>query len=194
MVSDTVGEPYDSTTLWNNSFQNLATKVEYRYDGEHVTTDENYPKISMKLGLGTIAKTGATAEGVAEVKAGNATLPEGFKHEYDNTTLETSCARLGAGTYNILGNYVPADKAPTGTQADKLLTTFKLQIQRNNTGYWLRYLDLNGKVLGEKLYYDLDRNELTKLDPENIYVGFVASRNARITATDIDFKDRKSVV
>lgn len=188
MVSDTVGEPYDSTTLWNNSFQNLATKVEYRYDGEHVTTDENYPKISMKLGLGTIAKTGATAEGVAEVKAGNATLPEGFKHEYDNTTLETSCARLGAGTYNILGNYVPADKAPTGTQADKLLTTFKLQIQRNNTGYWLRYLDLNGKVLGEKLYYDLDRNELTKLDPENIYVGFVASRNARITATDIDFK------
>lgn len=188
MVSDTVGEPYDSTTLWNNSFQNLATKVEYRYDGEHVTTDENYPKISMKLGLGTIAKTGATAEGVAEVKAGNATLPEGFKHEYDNTTLETSCARLGAGTYNILGNFVPADKAPTGTQADKLLTTFKLQIQRNNTGYWLRYLDLNGKVLGEKLYYDLDRNELTKLDPENIYVGFVASRNARITATDIDFK------
>ncbi len=188
MVSDTVGEPYDSTPLWNNSFQNLATKVEYRYDGEHVTTDENYPKISMKLGLGTIAKTGATAEGVAEVKAGNATLPEGFKHEYDNTTLETSCARLGAGTYNILGNYVPADKAPTGTQADKLLTTFKLQIQRNNTGYWLRYLDLNGKVLGEKLYYDLDRNELTKLDSENIYVGFVASRNARITATDIDFK------
>lgn len=188
MVSDTVGEPYDSTPLWNNSFQNLATKVEYRYDGEHVTTDENYPKISMKLGLGTIAKTGATAEGVAEVKAGNATLPEGFKHEYDNTTLETSCARLGAGTYNILGNYVPADKAPTGTQADKLLTTFKLQIQRNNTGYWLRYLDMNGKVLGEKLYYDLDRNELTKLDPDNIYVGFVASRNARITATDIDFK------
>lgn len=188
MVSDTVGEPYDSTTLWNNSFQNLATKVEYRYDGEHVTTDENYPKISMKLGLGTIAKTGATAEGVAEVKAGNATLPEGFKHEYDNTTLETSCARLGAGTYNILGNYVPADKAPTGTQADKLLTTFKLQIQRNNTGYWLRYLDMNGKILGEKLYYDLDRNELTKLDPDNIYVGFVASRNARITATDIDFK------
>ncbi|MDE7321398.1 MAG: fibronectin type III domain-containing protein [Lachnospiraceae bacterium] len=187
MVSDTVGEPYDSTTLWNNSFQNLATKVEYRYDGEHVTTDDNYPKISMKLGLGTIAKTGATAEGVEAVKAGMATLPEGFKHEYDNTTLETSCARLGAGTYNILGNYVPADKAPTGTQADKLLTTFKLQIQRNNTGYWLRYLDLNGKVLGEKLYYDLDRNELTKLDPENIYVGFVASRNARITATDIDF-------
>ena len=181
MVADAVGPNGDATSFWNNSFQNIATKIEYYYDGENVTNDSTQSKISMKLGLGTIAKTGATAAGIADVKAGVTSMPAGFASV--SSTLETSCGKNGAGTYNIIGNYTGAE--PTGTQ-ENLLTNFKLQIQRNNTGYYLRYLDTDGNVIGEQRYYDLERNALTQIDTENIYVGFFASRNARITVTNAE--------
>lgn len=180
MVSDTVGKHGDGTAFWNNSFQNIATKMEYYYDGEGVTADTSASKISMKLGLGSIAKTGVTAADVAAIKAGEITMPAGFSTV--SNTLETSCAELGSGTYNIVGNYEGAE--PTGTQ-ENLITDFRLQIQRNNTGYILRYLDKNDNVISEKLYYDLERNTLTQIDKDSIYVGFFASRNARITVTNI---------
>ena len=84
----------------------------------------------------------------------------------------------------MVGNYKGAE--PTGC-LDNLLTEFRLQIQRNNTGYILRYLDQDDNVIGEKLFYDIERTELTQIDPDSIYVGFFASRNARITVTDVDF-------
>lgn len=54
------------------------------------------------------------------------------------------------------------------------MTDFRLQIQRNNTGYYLRYLDKDNKVIKEVRYYDLERNSLTQIDKDNIYVGFFA--------------------
>ncbi len=181
MVADAVGPNGDATAFWNNSYQNIATKIEYYHDGEGVTNDSTASKISMKLGLGTIAKTGATAADIADVTAGKAAMPAGFVSE--SSTLETSAASLGAGTYNLVGNYTGAQ--PTGN-LDELVTTFRLQIQRNNTGYFLRYLDMDGNVIGEKKYYDLERTALTQIDEDNIYVGFFASRNARITVSDIE--------
>lgn len=183
MVADTVGPNGDGTALWNNCFQNIATKMEYYWDGEDVTTDTSASKISMKLGLGTIAKTGVTAQDVADIKSGKLVgTPAGFNSV--SYTLETSAAALGGGTYNVVGNYKGAE--PTGC-LDNLLTEFRLQIQRNNTGYILRYLDQDDNVIGEKLFYDIERTELTQIDPDSIYVGFFASRNARITVTDVDF-------
>lgn len=38
-------------------------------------------------------------------------------------------------------------------------------------------------MINEKLFYDIERTELTQIDPDSIYVGFFASRNARITVT-----------
>ena len=183
MVADAVGPNGDGTAFWNNCFQNIATKMEYYWDGEDVTTDTSASKISMKLGLGTIAKTGVTAQDVADIKSGKLVgTPAGFNSV--SYTLETSAAALGGGTYNVVGNYKGAE--PTGC-LDNLLTEFRLQIQRNNTGYILRYLDQDDNVIGEKLFYDIERTELTQIDPDSIYVGFFASRNARITVTDVDF-------
>ena len=134
MVADTVGPNGDGTALWNNCFQNIATKMEYYWDGEGVTTDTSASKISMKLGLGTIAKTGVTAQDVADIKSGKLVgTPAGFKSV--SYTMETSAATLGGGTYNVVGNYKGAE--PTGC-LENLLTEFRLQIQRNNTGYILR--------------------------------------------------------
>ncbi|MCM1221978.1 MAG: hypothetical protein NC548_46650, partial [Lachnospiraceae bacterium] len=206
MVSDTIGETGDTGAVWNNSYQLLSTKIEYRWDPEAndgkgaVTTKdvvEPVRRYSMRQGLGWIAKTGATALDIANINAGTATAPASFKST--SGTLETTAGLkyLTGGNYNMVGNLInPDDSIPTyGTKLlpdMQSLTEFKLQIQRNNTGYILRYLsstekDVDGKpvVLSEQTFYDPDRNTLTQIDKKNIYVGFIAARNARMTVSNI---------
>lgn len=184
MAADAVGSNGDGTAFWNNAYQAIATKVEYYWDGEDVTTDISANKISMKLGLGAISRLGVTADDVAAIKNGTITMPAGYVSE--TTTLETGAAAKGPGTYNLVGNWNKKAE-PTGN-LENPLTDFRLQIQRNNTGYYLRYLDKDNKVIKEVRYYDLERNSLTQIDKDNIYVGFFASRNARITVSNIDLK------
>lgn len=184
MAADAVGSNGDGTAFWNNTYQAIATKVEYYWDGEDVTTDSSANKISMKLGLGAISRLGVTADDVAAIKNGTITMPAGYVSE--TTTLETGAATKGPGTYNLVGNWNKKAE-PTGS-LENPLTDFRLQIQRNNTGYYLRYLDKDNKVIKEVRYYDLERNSLTQIDKDNIYVGFFASRNARITVSNIDLK------
>ena len=184
MAADAVGSNGDGTAFWNNAYQAIATKVEYYWDGEDVTTDSSANKISMKLGLGAISRLGVTADDVAAIKNGTITMPAGYVSE--TTTLETGAATKGPGTYNLVGNWNKKAE-PTGN-LENPLTDFRLQIQRNNTGYYLRYLDKDNKVIKEVRYYDLERNSLTQIDKDNIYVGFFASRNARITVSNIDLK------
>lgn len=184
MAADAVGSNGDGTAFWNNAYQAIATKVEYYWDGEDVTTDSSANKISMKLGLGAISRLGVTADDVAAIKNGTITMPAGYVSE--TTTLETGAAAKGPGTYNLVGNWNKKAE-PTGN-LENLLADFRLQIQRNNTGYYLRYLDKDNKVIKEVRYYDLERNSLTQIDKDNIYVGFFASRNARITVSNIDLK------
>ena len=184
MAADAVGLNGDGTAFWNNAYQAIATKVEYYWDGEDVTADSSANKISMKLGLGAISRLGVTADDVAAIKNGTITMPAGYVSE--TTTLETGAATKGPGTYNLVGNWNKKAE-PTGS-LENPLTDFRLQIQRNNTGYYLRYLDKDNKVIKEVRYYDLERNSLTQIDKDNIYVGFFASRNARITVSNIDLK------
>lgn len=184
MAADAVGLNGDGTAFWNNAYQAIVTKVEYYWDGEDVTTDSSANKISMKLGLGAISRLGVTADDVAAIKNGTITMPAGYVSE--TTTLETGAATKGPGTYNLVGNWNKKAE-PTGS-LENPLTDFRLQIQRNNTGYYLRYLDKDNKVIKEVRYYDLERNSLTQIDKDNIYVGFFASRNARITVSNIDLK------
>lgn len=184
MAADAVGSNGDGTAFWNNAYQAIATKVEYYWDGEDVTTDSSANKISMKLGLGAISRLGVTADDVAAIKNGTITMPAGYVSE--TTTLETGAATKGPGTYNLVGNWNKKAE-PTGN-LENPMTDFRLQIQRNNTGYYLRYLDKDNKVIKEVRYYDLERTSLTQIDKDNIYVGFFASRNARITVSNIDLK------
>ena len=184
MAADAVGSNGDGTAFWNNTYQAIATKVEYYWDGEDVTTDSSANKISMKLGLGAISRLGVTADDVAAIKNGTITMPAGYVSE--TTTLETGAATKGPGTYNLVGNWNKKAE-PTGN-LENPLTDFRLQIQRNNTGYYLRSLDKDNKVIKEVRYYDLERTSLTQIDKDNIYVGFFASRNARITVSNIDLK------
>lgn len=188
MVADAVGTHGDSSAFWNNYFSAVVSKVEYWYDYEKqevVTGDTGTAnKISMKLGVGTQEKRGVTAANLAD-----GSLQEKVAELFITNTepLEYS-QRYAAGTYNIVGNYTNATK-PTGTVGEKaLVTEFRFRIERNNTGYYVSYItyDKNGNENVEtRRFYDLERNALTQIDPDNIYVGFYAARNAKITVTDI---------
>lgn len=177
MAADAVGVNGDASTFWNNSYMAVATKTEYYYDADtnSITDDTTKAKIAMKLGIGAQEKIGVTTENIAD-----GTVASEFSHKM--TTLETTCAANGAGTYNIIGNYTN-ESAPTGTVANPV-TTLDLTIERNNTGYILTYTDEDGNQMS-KLYYDVDRDALTQIDKDNIYVGFFASRNATMTVSDV---------
>ncbi len=179
MAADRVGVDGDAGTFWNNSYMASVTKVEYIWDSANKVVSDSGDKYTMKLGIGAQEKIGVTAENMA---AGNTV-------DYFSSSmspLETSCADagLGAGTYNIIGNCTNEDVL-TGNQ-EKLTTTFHLTIQRNNTGYFLSYTDEEGNTITQKYYHSEDGDELTKLDENNIYVGFFASRNAKINIKNVE--------
>ena len=155
-----------------------ATKTEYYVDAQgNVTDDSTASKVTMKLGVGSQEKKGVTK---ADLANDPTKIPDKFSTKM--TTLDTSCAKKGFGTYNILGNYTNADSTFLGTVVENPVTELKLQIQKNNTGYFVSYTDADGKTVTKK-YYDTDA--LQKLDEDNVYVGFYASRTFKMTASDI---------
>ncbi len=187
MVADAVGTHGDSSAFWNNYFSAVVSKVEYWYDYEKqevVTGDTGTAnKISMKLGVGTQEKRGVTAANIAD-----GTIVSNTAELFVTNTepLEYS-QRYAAGTYNIVGNYKNETK-PTGTLGERaLVTEFKFTIERNNTGYYVSYHDPKTGETETRRFYDIERTALTQIDPENIYVGFYAARNAKITVTDVQF-------
>lgn len=186
MVTDRLGTSGDTSNFWNNQYMALATKIEYRYDSatEQATDlSGTGTKYSMKLGLGTIAKTGVTLKNLSKFEANDTdTINKEFLSRM--TTLETSAGfwEKEAGTYNVIGNY---SGAVTGTIENALLTEFVLEIQKNNTGYFITYCDNDGNVLAQQKYYGAD--SLNQLDKDYVYAGFFASRNARATFSDVEF-------
>lgn len=183
MAADNIGVHGSTATVWSNSIMAMASKVEYTLDGN---------KVSMKLGIGSLQRLGVTAADVASFAAegkfydanGAATAgtPAGFTSE--TVALETSCAAKGAGTYNIIGGCTNVDKV-TGDCGEADITDLIFEIERNNTGYFVRYKNVNGELLGENKIYDIDRSALASVVDDTVYVGFFAARNAKITVSDI---------
>lgn len=175
MAMDRVGANGDSSVYWNNSYQAIASKIEYTVNSEGKLSDEG-TKYSMKLGIGSIARTGVTAENMDKFINGDVSS---FKTK--TTTLETSAYDKGleAGTYNIIGNSTN-ESVSAGLDG---VTECYLTIQKNNTGYFVTYTSLDGKVSKTNKYYDPEA--LSQIDKDNVYVGFFASRNAKATFSDI---------
>lgn len=181
MAADRVGINGDASTFWNNSYMVSATKVEYYWDAAEGKVSDAGDKYTMKLGVGSQEKTGVTLENLATDTAVN-------DFHTEMKTLETSAvaAGSGAGTYNLVGNYEAALKDITDVN---LQTTFHMVIQRNNTGYFLSYTNLaTGETVTNKYYHAEDGDELTRLDPNNIYVGFFASRSASVSVSNVEVK------
>ncbi len=182
MVADRVGESGNSAGVWNNQYMALASKIEYRFQGEEVVLSGG-TKYTMKMGLGVLAKTGVTLENLPLLEAGNT---DAINKQFSSITRPLEWAagmwEKEAGTYNIVGNYT---SMPEGTIENELKTTFILEIQKNNTGYFITYYAEDGTVLCREKFYD--PNALSQLDKDFVYAGFFAARNARATFSDVQF-------
>ncbi len=180
MAADRVGENGDSSAFWNNSYMLSATKVEYLWDATEGKVSDGGDKYTMKLGIGSQEKIGVTPENMND-----SPTDQGFRSTM--TTLETSAANSGngAGTYNIVGKYTNSAEAVKDITDLNVQTTFHMTLQRNNTGYFLSYTNVEtGETVTNKYYHGKDGDELTRLDAENIYVGFFASRTAAISVAN----------
>ena len=195
MVMDHVpSTDYTTANFWSNLYMAASTKIEYRYESyedggyEIYTTDSVYgDKYSMKLGIGTISKIGINQDIIDRTTLGEQGLIVGQTGYLQSLvqTLEHSAGLFGkkAGTYNIIGNYQNA-LAPEGTfDEDFLITEMTLEIQKNNTGYFITYYDKDGNVVRTVKNYEPDA--LEQFDSDYVYVGMFASRNASVTFSDI---------
>lgn len=178
MAADRVGENGSGNSFWNNSYMVSATKVEYFWDAEAGQVSDAGDKYTMKLGVGSQEKIGVTPENLAAD-----TVVDDFQTAM--RTLETSAVASGqgAGTYNMVGGYEAALKDITDVNPQ---TTFHMTIQRNNTGYFLSYTNVTtGETVTNKYYHGDDGDGLVKLDENNIYVGFFASRSAKVSFSNM---------
>ena len=170
MAADSV-PAHGTGSYLTNQYMALASKIEYYHlNGKVADSGQKY---SMRLGLGVLAKLGRTPDTKDAILG--VTYP-----------LETSAAMKsyeGVTNYNIIGNNTNRDVLDKTSVTISELTDFILEIQRNNTGYFITYYGEDGKVIGQ--YKDYDPAALTLMDPENVYVGFFAARRARATFSDV---------
>ena len=148
MAADRVGKNGDSSVFWNNSYMASVTKVEYYVNADGsmaldtikqggTTAPEGSVKATMKLGIGSQEKTGVTKANLSKLEANDtATVNNEFSSKM--TTLESSGV-----TGNLIGN---ATKDVTGT-VENPQTTFKMSIQKNNTGFFVSYANVAGETV-----------------------------------------------
>ena len=182
-------DPYD---YWNNSYLAGSTKIEYKYNGDtdelvdNKVVDDSLKKFSMKLGIGSITRTGVTLENIEAMSKGDSeTIKNFFVSRYyplDRTAADITGI---SGTYNVIGNYTGT--TPAGSFEERfLITEYIMEITKSNTGYLISYYNAETEeLISQKQYYD--PTALEQLDSEYVYVGFFASRNARATFSDVEF-------
>ena len=158
-------------SFFTNQYMALASKIEFYF--QNGKPSESGTKYTMRLGLGALAKLGRTEK--TKVSLPGYVWP-----------LETSAASRaveGVSAYNVIGNNTNRDVLDKTALTIAEITDFILEIQKNNTGYFITYYGEGGKVIGQ--YKDYNPQALSVLDPENVYVGFFAARRARATFSDI---------
>ena len=182
MAADAIGSHGGEAAFWNNSYMTSVTRVEYQYDSAEDGSSDTGGRYSMRLGIGAQEKKGITPQ----------TNEEGTQvQNFHSTmrTLELNAPRQGLkpGVYNIVGAHT---NAPERMNDIAQLTQFHLSLRRMNDGYVLGYTNEAGEKAEWKYYHDDTGDALTKLDEHFVYVGFFASRNAKIRVRNVILETR----
>lgn len=173
--------------FWNNSYMAAGVRYAYYYDK---TTDTRYAeedtsrlgeKYNMRLGLASIARTGVTQEGL-DAMGGEVTAPTGFTTSTQPLEFAAVDEGKGPGTYNLVAN----GEAVDGVTLDTATADYVLEVQRNNTGYFLSYYDAQGNLLKRNKTYE--PKALDQLDSEYVYAGFFTARLMDATFSDVELK------
>ena len=167
---------------WNNSYMAVVSKTEYYWNEEagKVTNDTTALKVSQKIGIASQEKKGLTKDNIAAIEANDTETVKQFQSAM--YPLEQRYPSSG----NLVGNYCLKDPSkPLSDVLDNCITEMYLTIQKNNTGYFVTYESVDGSYSMTKKYYD--PSALSKIDEENVYVGFFTSRFAEATFSDVSF-------
>ncbi|MCH5344061.1 MAG: right-handed parallel beta-helix repeat-containing protein [Acetatifactor sp.] len=178
MAADSIGENGSEVSFWNNSYMASVTRVDYAYDPERKCPGNTGEQYFMKLGVGAQEKKGITPganESGTQIQKFSSTMH----------TLETTAPERGLppGTYNLVGRYT---NAPEKMQNVAELTTFHLSLRRLNGGYMISYTNQEGVTTCQKFYNDENGDALMQLAEKRIYVGFFASRNAKVKVRNVE--------
>lgn len=182
MAADRVGTNGDGSAFWNNSYMATVTKLDYYYDAEkHEPTDDRLQKhIMMKLGIGSQEKIGVSRENLPKLLGNDSkTIASAFQTSI--LPLETSCGEKKEGTYNLIGR----EKGKASGTVEHPLEEVRLSIQKNNTGYFVSYIDAEGETHTNKYY---EPEALSVLDADTVYVGFFAARSFKVNFSDIELQ------
>lgn len=185
--------PNSSAVHWSNSYRAGAQRFAYRYDPEKGIVTDGGVKYQMNIGIGIQNKLGITKDNVATIyDKGSAGIVE-----FNELPLETIPADKGlsadiGGTFATIGNCTNPETFKNPAAAE--ITDMIIELQRNNTGYFLSYYTPDGKLVKTQKFYE--PKALDQLDPDYVYVGFASARNMEatysdVTLTTIDPKDDK---
>ncbi len=174
IAMDSVGESGSPLTYFTNSVATYVGKVDYYYDSETLTAKPSNAtsgiKLSEKNGIGARLKNGLKATGSAD--GCNVVM----------YSLDKKAVGLETGTYNIIDSEVKET-----TKEEENLDTIRdvnFTLKKDNSGYLCVYSDNDGNEIARQRIYDFDNENLTVIDPDNIYVGFFAARGVKVKITD----------
>lgn len=146
MAADNVGPT--GARIWNNSYQAVVSKIGYKWNDAGLSEDGTGDSVTMQLGVGSTEKVGVTQEDIDAFNANEIGQPKRFRAE--QKALDTTYGKFREGQYNIVANYTNGDligslsavKDSEGKVVDDghvLYEDFWLQVERNNTGYFVTY-------------------------------------------------------
>ncbi|SDM99759.1 hypothetical protein [Lachnospira pectinoschiza] len=163
---------------WNNAYFAAATKTEYYVDADgNVTTDTTATKVTQKIGIESLEKTGVTAENISLIEANDTdTINNCF------SSIAYPLEQRYPNESNLIGNFTNG-KGKLDNNVN--ITEMYLTIQKNNTGYFVTYESVDGSYSVTKKYYDTEA--LSQIDADSVYVGFFVSRFAQATFSDVTF-------
>ena len=187
MALDSLPDPSiinSSGVHWSNSYRAGAQRFAYTVDGI---------KYQMNIGIGIQNKLGMTPNNIQTVyDVGSAGIINFEEFPLETIAADKDAEKSANVTTSTIGNCTNPEtfKNP----AADTITDFIIELQRNNTGYFMSYYTVDGKLVNTWKSYE--PKALDVLDPDFVYVGFASARNMEATYSDvtltvIDPKDDK---
>ncbi|MDE6664102.1 MAG: hypothetical protein K2K46_12295 [Lachnospiraceae bacterium] len=187
LVADCIGKDGDTSYHWTNSYMAAVSRVDYKWDDvNNDISDYDGTDITLRIGIGSIAKTGVTAENLPVFE--NDVVAAVAKY-YDTQTLPLETSVHTDKYNNIIGN----EALGSTEMVPEPIVDLKLSIELNETGYFVSYTQLTknadgsfteGETVTNKYY---DRNALSMCEKNTVYVGFFATRFADVTYSNVSF-------
>ena len=199
MAADRVPSEYTGANYWNNSYKAGTLRLDYSFDVEEneVTTqgtaeNPNSWRYNMYPGLGAEEKRGITKNNLKGVENGTVAVNSVFSSTMETLDVTPGLLKAPAGKYTVVKEDNITDANPGIVPKYE---RFHVYIRRHNSGYTMSMvpLDENGNMIlnngdwdptnpddkySKTFYTPASGDPLTALDSDNIYVGFMASRNA----------------